>query len=190
MTMAVDLEKLEDSPHLLDLLVQVEDVIDSFDLYVFDGWMDCEVVEGPHVRRYWIDVVLKAPYKKMPDPKGALRLLKHGVRVNYSKAREEGGKDVEIEEGDDTDKEGNSLVWLVRLSVPRRLIQEMNAGELDFYDEEIDADDVEDAQDQGVTDESGYTDDGQTDPNNPEGDDQEMGGDDPQNQENPNAKPA
>lgn len=184
--MAVDLEKLEDSPHLLDLLIQVEDVMDSFDLYVFPNWFDGEIVEGPTVRRYWIDVTLKYPYKKMPDPKGALRLLKHGVRVDFSKAHEEGGRDIEIEEDDNKNEDGENLVWLVRVSVPRRLIVEINAGELDFYDEEIDAEDVEDAQDQGVTDETGYTDDA-IDQDQGMENDTEMTDQDQSSQEKPNA---
>jgi hypothetical protein len=149
----LDIEKLEDSPHLLDLLVQMEDVLDSMDVYVFKNWIDGEIVEGPKVRRYWLDMTLKYPYDKMPDPRAGLRLLKHGVRVDFSKAHEdESGEAKPVEGG----KEKEGLVWLVHISIPRRLIIEINAGQLDFYDDEIDSEDVEDAQDSGVTDESGY----------------------------------
>lgn len=162
--MAVDLEKLEGSPHLLDILIQMEDVLDSLDVYVFENWIKGEIVDGPKVRRYWLDMTLKYPYEEMPDPKAALRLLKHGVRVDYKKVSEEdAGKEQTDEAEDDAkdEKDKSHLVWLVTVSIPRRLIVEINAGELDFYDDEIDVDDVEDANDEGMNDETGYTADGQ-----------------------------
>lgn len=159
--MAVELELLQDSPHLLDSLLQMEDVLDTLDIYVFRNWLDGEVVEGPVLRRYWIDMTLLYPYDRMPDPRAALRLLKHGVRVDFQKARYETGEDgreqaVGVEEGADGEQDG--LVWLVKISVPRRLIVDINAAQLDFYDDEVDVEDVQDAQDSGMTDESGYTD--------------------------------
>lgn len=160
---ATDIEKLEDSPHLLDLLIQMEDVLDSLDVYVFKNWIDGEIVEGPTVRRYWLDLTLKYPYKKMPDPRAGLRLLKHGIRIDFQQAHMDArGKPVEVEEGKAKDKSEDNdgeKVWLIRISIPRRLMSEMNAGELDFYDDEVDMEDVEDAQDSGMNDESGYGED-------------------------------
>jgi hypothetical protein len=160
--MAIDFEKLQDSPHLLDILIQMEDVLDTMDVYVFKNWLRGEVVEGPIVKRYWLDMTLRYPYDKMPDPKAGLRLLKHGVRVDYEKAKYEsdqfgaGTVDEEHEEAKDGDENNTDLVWLVRISIPRRLVSQMNAAQHDFYDDEIDVDDVEDAQDTGLDDESGY----------------------------------
>jgi hypothetical protein len=158
--MAIDFEKLQDSPHLLDILIQMEDVLDTMDVYVFKNWLKGEVVEGPIVKRYWLNMTLRYPFDKMPDPKAGLRLLKHGVRVDYEKARyesEEFGKGgTEIEDGEESEIEESDMVWLVRISIPRRLVAQMNAAQHDFYDEEIDVEDVEDAQDSGIDDESGY----------------------------------
>ncbi|RYF07964.1 MAG: hypothetical protein EOO77_25460 [Oxalobacteraceae bacterium] len=174
--MPTDIEKLEDSPHLLDLLIQMEDVLDSLDVYVFKNWIDGEIVEGPMVRRYWLDMTLKYDLKKMPDPRAGLRLLKHGVRVDFSKAHEEASGQTKDLDETEVDSEGKKI-WLVRISIPRRLIAELNAGQLDFYDEEIDADDVQDAQDGGMNDESGYDEEaGGADPNAPPGMDDPMAG--------------
>lgn len=172
--MALDLEKLNDSPHLLDILIQMEDVLDSLDLYVFANWMKGELVEGPIVRRYWFDITLRYDKDRLPDPRGALRLLKHGIRVDYNKVRL--GKRDDVEEGDEqpspesTETESHFTHWEVKISVPKRLVSDMNAAELDFYDDEIDIEDVQDAQDSGMTDQSGlFTDDNETDnqANNP-----------------------
>jgi hypothetical protein len=143
--MALDIEKLNDSPHLLDILIQMEDVLDSLDLYVFSHWMKGELVEGPIVRRYWFDMTLRYGIDEMPDPRGAMRLIKHGVRVDYNKATVE-------EDGGEEPKEPN--FWEIKISVPKRLVSDMNAAELDFYDDEIDIEDVQDAQDVGMDDES------------------------------------
>jgi len=150
--MALDIEKINDSPHLLDILIQMEDVLDSLDLYVFSNWMKGEVVDGPVVRRYWFDFTLRYDIEEMPDPRGAMRLLKHGVRVDYNKAT------VETEEGEEPvneDGEATATHWEIKISIPKRLVNDMNAAELDFYDEDIDIEDVQDAQDIGMDDESG-----------------------------------
>lgn len=149
--MAIDFEKLNDSPHLLDILIQMEDVLDSLDVYVFANWMKGEIVEGPVVRRYWFDFTLRYPIYKMPDPRGAMRLLKHGVRVDYNKAT------VEDDQGEEP---SDPTHWEIKISVPKRLIADMNAAELEFYDEEIEAEDVQDAQDSGMNDETGFYSDG------------------------------
>lgn len=188
----IDLEKITESPHLLDILLQMEEVLDSLDIYVFENWYLGEVVEGPKIRRYWLDFTLKYDIDKMPDPKAALRLMKHGARVDFWKAKY--GKDGEFEDEaevaetsqkrqeDESDKEKLDLFWLVRISIPRRLVSQMSAEELDFYDDEVDVEDVEDAKDTGIDDESAYMRDGDMDMgmgmgmnDNPDLDDQEEG---------------
>jgi hypothetical protein len=179
--MPLDLEKIQDSPHLLDILLQMEDVLDSLDVYVFKNWYLGEIAEGPTVRRYWLDFTLKYPYDKMPDPKAALRLLKHGIRVDFWKAKLEDGefkdadqmeKEATAEEGTESDPAKDPVedtVWMVRISIPRRLAAQMSSEEMDFYDDEVDVDDVEDAKDTGIDDESAYMsgEDGQQAPGDP-----------------------
>jgi hypothetical protein len=173
--MAIDLEQLQDSPHLLDILIQMEDVLDSMDIYVFRNWIKGEVVEGPIVRRYWLDMTLRYPYLDMPDPKAGLRLLKHGVRVDFEKGRYEDKPAAKLNSPNASDplpgsedEEDENRVWLVRLSIPRRLIDQMNDAQHDFYDEDVDTDDVEDAKDDGMDDEeSGFTDDAMGDETDP-----------------------
>ena len=153
--MAIDIENLNDSPHLLDIMIQMEDVLDSLDIYVFAKWMKGEIVDGPIVRRYWFDFTLRYPIEDMPDPRGAMRLLKHGIRVDYNKAT------LENKDGKDP---GEPTHWEIKISIPKKLISDMNAAELDFYDDDIDIEDVQDAQDVGMDNESGM----RTDDNSPD----------------------
>jgi hypothetical protein len=76
MTKELDLKSIEETPHLLDILLQVEDVLDSLDTYVFKHWINGEVVQGPKIRKFWVTISLKYDYEDMPDPRAALRLLK------------------------------------------------------------------------------------------------------------------
>lgn len=166
----IDLEKITESPHLLDILLQMEEVLDSLDIYVFENWYLGEVVEGPKIRRYWLDFTLKYDIDKMPDPKAALRLMKHGARVDFWKAKfgsegefEDAEQEAEAPEKhrEEEEKDKLDIFWLVRISIPRRLVSQMSAEELDFYDDEVDVEDVEDAKDTGIDDESAYmSDDG------------------------------
>jgi hypothetical protein len=155
--MALDFKKLDDSPHLLDILVQMEDVLDSLDLYVFPNWMKGHVVEGPIVRRYWFDFTLRYPINNLPDPRGAMRLIKHGIRVDFQKATVETENGEDPVDGDEQPT-GKPTHWEVKISIPRKLVADMNAAELDYYDEEVEVEDVQDAQDAGMNDETGVHD--------------------------------
>jgi hypothetical protein len=141
--MELDLKKIEETPHLQDMLIEIEDVLDSLDIYVFRNWIKGEIVKGPTIRRYWVDVILMYLDEEMPDPKGGLRLLKHGVMVKFRKDKRIGAKGVEVD------------VWYVELEVPRKLINGMNDASTDYYDDEIDIDDVDSAIDLGVDDKTG-----------------------------------
>lgn len=165
----IDLDKLQESPNLLDTLIQMEDIMDSMDIYVFKNWLDGEIIEGPVVRRYWLDMTLyypfdtKKPDNGMPDPKGALRLIKHDIRIDYERAQE---ADDDFDENDFNEdasqsEEKNTSDWLVRVSIPRRLVVQMASAQHDFYDEEVDIDQVEDAKDSGLDSESAYFDENQ-----------------------------
>jgi hypothetical protein len=149
--MTLDLEKISDSEHLLTTLVQMENVLDSLDVYSFAHYLDGEVVEGPIVSRYWVSFSLLYPYNLMPDPRAATRMLKAGIRVEFDRMQRD--KDKNPEENPDHKPE-SPPEWLVRITIPRRLLDQINDVDLELYDDEVNADDVEDAQDSGIDDES------------------------------------
>lgn len=69
------IQKLYSHSGLLDVLLGVEEYFESMDLYVYQNWIDGEVVEGPSVSKYWITLTLKYDLDKMPDPR-AINLFK------------------------------------------------------------------------------------------------------------------
>jgi hypothetical protein len=159
----------------------MEDFLDSLDLYVFKNWIDGEIVEGPNIRRYWVSMTLKYAYKQMPDPAGAERLLQHGAKVVFRKAKEEVA--VEIETPSDLQpnnkpKMKQEEIWLVDVQIPRRFIEELDDSDLEMHvdDEAVDIENVSDARDEDVDETDAFTDDaGDAEPDAEE-DESETGG--------------
>ena len=157
------IRRLDDNKNLLDVMVQIEDYLDSLDLYVFENWLDGEIVNGPFVERHWIKFTLKYPYKNMPDPQGGLRLLKYGSKVAFQKATEE--VPVEVKSSEDLDPETRKPkmrkepIWLVHFKIPRRFIEDLDVEGLDLFDEESsevnDIEDIVSAQAEGIDTETG-----------------------------------
>jgi len=81
----------------------------------------------------------------MPDPRAALRLLKHGIYVKYNKVKVEHLH---------TDNE--HYCWILDMEFPRKLLNGMNNSGVDFYNQEVDADDVNQAEDEGVDTATAY----------------------------------
>lgn len=154
--MEIDLTRINDSEHLISILIQMENVLDGLDVYSFANWFTGEVIDGPVVRRYWTTFSLRYPYNKMPDPRAALRLLKHGVEVEYNREKRQDGK------GGETEKQSD---WIIVISIPRRLLDQDQENDLKIYADEVNPDDVTTAKDSGLDNESQYKSDEQ-DPNN------------------------
>lgn len=147
--------RLSDNTDLVDVMISIEDYLDTNDLYGFKNWIDGEVVGGPFVKKYWVKVILKWPYKKMPDPSAGLRLLKHGTKVKYMTGSEE--IPIKVKTADDyqpgTHKPRTKKVkvWLVELMIPRRFVESLGKEIMDLYDEEVDMDTADEAVSQGET---------------------------------------
>lgn len=148
------ISKLNDSKSLMDVLIQMESFMDDLDLYVYKNWFDGEIVDGPNIKRYWVSIILKYPFKQMPDPEGGLRLIKHGAKVSYKKAFEELPIPItdpsDFRDGTTKPKMKKEQVWLVEVQIPRRFIDELDDSDLELYADEVDVDDVSDARDDDI----------------------------------------
>jgi hypothetical protein len=89
------------------------------------------------------------PYKMMPDPKGAVRLLKIGCKVEFAKS--EIKVPVEVTSYDDLVPGGNypkmkeRKVWFVKIEIPLDLMDSIKEGSIDLADSTIDLADIDDA---------------------------------------------
>lgn len=113
------------------------------------------------------------PYKKMPDPRGGERLLEYGCEINYKKDVLEYPVKItspnDYEDGTKMPKLAKSPIWLVEITMPKKLMQEIHRGSLELEGSTIDAEDIEQAYETGADNDTYKTDDGQNNPANDEG---------------------
>ena len=135
-------QKLFDDSGLMDILLGVEEYFDNADLYVFQGWIDGEIVEGPVVSKYWVEVTLKYDLDKMPDPRGAYLFENQGTKImvrqdvervipKYAKDMD----DLDIESG--KVKEEKVPVILIKFVIPRRLVDAASVEEYKLLDDDM-----------------------------------------------------
>ncbi len=150
--------RIDDSPDLVDVMIGIEDYLDRNDIYAFKNWVMGELVDGPHIKPYWISVTFKWPYKLMPDPMGGLRLLPQGTKVYYRTDTENVPQPIrnpsDYEPGTHKPKIKAEKVWLVDLLIPRRFVEDLETEIMDLYDDRVDdMETVEDAEAEGNTEE-------------------------------------
>jgi hypothetical protein len=159
-TIYTTLDDVYSRENVLDILVEFERVFDQLDIYVYKNWLKGEIVEGPIIDRYWVTVTLMYPYKMMPDPEGAMRLIDHGCKVWFGEdtlnhvAKITGVESYATnEEGRTTSKLIKSPVWLVKVTMPRHFIDDDQLTKADIDGNNINADDLSDAYDENLNDE-------------------------------------
>lgn len=158
-TIYTTLDDVYGSENILDILVEFERIFDQLDIYVFKNWIKGEIVEGPKIDRYWITVTLMYPYKMMPDPAGAERLMDRGCKVWYGQDTLQHVANIKGPESYERDEEGKlepklikSPVWTVKITMPRHFVDEIQTNKVEAGDHTIDMDEVTSAYDENLND--------------------------------------
>jgi hypothetical protein len=142
----------------VNTLLDFERVVDELDLYAFANWKNGELVEGPDYSKYFVTCTFMWPFKKMPDPSGGERLLQYGCLVKYRKEYFEHPKKVkspnDFVPGTKVAKLIKTPVWLVEITMPKSLMQEIHQGAVELEAGKVDAEEVENAYEQGVDDDT------------------------------------
>jgi len=127
-----NIETIYGSNNSLKLLKDFERVIDELDTYVYDNWIDGEIVEGPKEGRYFVECTFMWPEHKMPEPKGGLRLIEYGCKVQIGESRISKVRKIkspdDIRPGTRKGKIDHENVWLVKISMPKKLMNDINRG--------------------------------------------------------------
>lgn len=79
------IQNLYDQDGLLDILLGVEKYFDDMDLYAYKNWIYGELVEGPLVSKYWVEVTFKYDHDTFPDPMGTKVLEQQGTKISIKK---------------------------------------------------------------------------------------------------------
>jgi hypothetical protein len=145
------------SESALTTMLDFERVVSELDVYAFENWKKGELVEGPVYEKYFITCTFMWPYKKMPDPRGGEQLLNYNCEVSYKKDELE--FPVKIKDGNDFEpgtkvaKTNKTPVWLVTITMPKKLMAEINQGSVDLENDTLDMEDVEQAYEEGYDEE-------------------------------------
>lgn len=135
-------------------LLDFERVIDELDIYAFANWKKGELVEGPKYEKYFVTCTFMWPYKKMPDPRGGERLLDYGCEIVYKKDHLKFPVKVkepnDFKPGTKVPKMTSTPIWLVSITIPKQLMQEINQGSLELESGNIDVEDIEQAYETGA----------------------------------------
>ena len=147
----------------LTTLLDFERVLDEVDIYAFKNWEIGELVAGPEISKYRVTCTFMWPEKLMPDPRGARRLVPFDCRIEYLK------KDIKIpvkitdpsdyRPGTKTAKLMTKKVWLVEITMPKSLMNDIRTGSIEMEDEDIDLDELDQAYEQDL-DQEEYQNDG------------------------------
>lgn len=127
-----NIEQIYGSNNTLNILKDFERVLDELDLYVFENWIDGELVSGPHDSKYFVECTFMWPRDEMPEPKGGTRLSDYGCKVEFAesiirevrKIRKPG----DIRPGTRKGKIDLKPVWMVKIRMPKKLMTDIDRG--------------------------------------------------------------
>jgi len=143
-----NIEQVYGSNNSLNLLKDFERVIDELDTYVYENWLDGELVQGPKESRYFVECTFMWPKDNMPEPKGGMKLLEYGCKVQYAESMISSVRRIkkpdDIRPGTKKGKIDHKPVWLVKITMPKKLMHDIDRGYT-----ELDKNKIEDILTQG-----------------------------------------
>lgn len=150
----------------LETLMDFERVMDELDVFVFSNWIKGELAEGPIYEKYFVTCTFMWPYKFMPDPRGAERLLDYNCSIRYKKTQLSYPVTVDdpsdFRDGTHMPKMVKKPVWLVEIVMPKQLMRDIHRGSIELESEKIDLEDIEQSYEVGLDDDVYKQDEEQT----------------------------
>jgi len=146
----------------LTTLLDFERVLDEVDIYAFKNWEIGELVDGPEIGKYRVTCTFMWPLKMMPDPRGGRRLLAFDCEVEYQ--RKEIKIPIKITDPSDyrpgtkKAKLVTKDVWLVTITMPKALMNDIRTGSIEMEDQDIDLDELDQAYEQDLDKEENQSD--------------------------------
>lgn len=146
------------SDSALATLLDFERVIDELDVYAFKNWKLGELVKGPNYEKYFVSATFMWPYAAMPDPRGGEQLLNYNCEVTYQKEHLEypikPKSPSDFKPGTKIAKTKKVPVWLVSITIPKKLMVEMQKGSVEVENEKLDLEDLDQGYETGIDQES------------------------------------
>lgn len=146
----------------LTTLLDFERVLDEVDIYAFKNWEIGELVDGPEIGKYRVTCTFMWPLTMMPDPRGGRRLLAFDCEVEYQ--RKEIKIPIKITDPSDYRPGTHKAklmtrdVWLVTITMPKALMNDIRTGSIEMEDQDIDLDELDQAYEQDLDKEENQSD--------------------------------
>ena len=119
------------SDNVVNALVNMEKVMDDVNLYSYQNWKLGELVDGPHQSKYDVTATFMWNADQMPDPAAGKRLTNLGAKVEYKKDMKLVPRRIksydDFRPGTRKAKLDEHPVWLVRITIPKTVIEDFNA---------------------------------------------------------------
>ena len=136
-----NIQELYENNSSLAALKDFERVLDEMDMYVYKNWIDGELAYGPKVERHWITAGFMWPLDKMPDPMAAKRLMEIGCKIGYQKTHLMEAREIkkpdDIRPGTKNGKMDRKPIWMVEITMPRKLVSDIYKGYMNRMREEL-----------------------------------------------------
>jgi hypothetical protein len=130
-----NIENLYSNNTALSVLKDYERVLEILDIYVYENWLEGELLEGPRVDRHWVTCKFMWPKENMPNPRAAKRLLEHDCRVKFEESFIIQPRKIESPDdfrpGTKKGKLDRHPIWVVTISMPKKLVFDMFEGYMD-----------------------------------------------------------
>lgn len=135
----------------MSILLDYERVLDDCDLYAYKNWLKGELVQGPDVGRYSVSCTFMWPMKLIPDPMAVRRLINMGCSVDCAKTELMVPMEVknydDLVPGTNYPKGIKKNVWLVKITIPMELMDDIKEGSIDLAGKTIDLEELDSAYD-------------------------------------------
>ena len=156
--LANTISEIKRNHNSLSILLNIEEVFDRINLYAYENWIKGEIIRGPILNKYWVEVYLMYHQKFKPNPNGALRLKKHGCQVFIKEDTIETA--VKIKKPEDINPEfeksgkrkpktKNIPVYIVRMVLPRVMLDNYNLKRFQNFLDDVEIDEITNAFDSG-----------------------------------------
>ena len=133
-----NIESIYDSNSSFNVLKDFERILDELDIYVYKNWEEGELAAGPNISRHWVSASFVWPRDQMPDPMGAKRLLDYDCKITYRKSFMVKPRQIldpdDIRPGTKKGKLDRSPIWIVEIKMPKKLISDIYAANLENLD--------------------------------------------------------
>ena len=125
-----NIKKIYASDAIVETVVNMEKVMDDVNLYSYKNWKLGGLIDGPHQTKYDVQATFMWEASDMPDPDAGKRLTNLGAKVEYKKDVKLVPRSIKSDDdfrpGTRKAKLDEHPVWLVRITIPKTVIEDFN----------------------------------------------------------------